>query len=38
MKSLSWTDKDLVDFAEVVPVGVDDIMQLQEKGFTYISW
>ena len=38
MNALQWTEKDLVDFAEVVPIGVDDIMQLQEKGFAYISW
>ena len=38
MKSLGWTDKDLLDFAEVVPIGADDIMLLQEKGFAYMSW
>ena len=38
MKSLRWTEKDLVDFAVQVPIGVDDIMLLQEKGFSYISW
>ncbi len=38
MKSLGWTEDDLLDFARVVPIGVDDIMQLQEKGFAYMSW
>ena len=38
MKSLGWSENDLVDFAKVVPIGVDDIMQLQEKGFAYMSW
>ncbi len=38
MKSLHWTENDLVDFAKVVPIGVDDIMQLQQKGFAYMSW
>ena len=38
MKALSWEKKDLLDFAKVVPIGVDDIMQLQEKGFAYMSW
>jgi intracellular sulfur oxidation DsrE/DsrF family protein len=38
MKSLRWTEKDLFDFAKVVPIGVEDIMLLQEKGFSYISW
>ena len=38
MKAVDWTEKDLVDYAKVVPIGADDIMQLQEKGFSYISW
>jgi intracellular sulfur oxidation DsrE/DsrF family protein len=25
-------------FARVVPIGVDDIMLLQEQGFAYMSW
>lgn len=38
MKSLKWTKKDMQDFARIIPIGVDDIMQLQEQGFTYMSW
>ncbi len=38
MKSLKWTEQDLVSFAKIVPIGADDIMQLQEQGFSYISW
>ena len=38
MNSLRWTEKDLFDYARVVPIGVDDIMQLQEQGFAYLSW
>jgi intracellular sulfur oxidation DsrE/DsrF family protein len=38
MKSLNWKQEDLLDFAEVVPIGVDDIMLLQEQGFAYVSW
>lgn len=38
MNSLNWKEEDLLDFAKVVPIGVDDIMQLQEKGFAYMSW
>ena len=38
MKSLGWKEEDLLDFARVVPIGVDDIMLLQEKGFAYLSW
>ncbi len=38
MNSLGWTDENLVAYAEVVDVGVEDIMRLQEKGFSYFSW
>ena len=38
MKSLGWSEKDLLAFAKVVPIGVDDIMRLQEQGFAYMSW
>jgi intracellular sulfur oxidation DsrE/DsrF family protein len=38
MDSLGWTDENLVDFAKVVDVGVEDIMLLQQKGFAYFSW
>ncbi len=38
MKSLDWKEDDLLAFARVVPIGVDDIMQLQERGFAYMSW
>ena len=37
MKSLNWTEQDLIEGAEVVPVGIDGIMLLQEQGFSYIS-
>jgi len=38
MKSLGWSDIDLLPFATVVPIGADDLMLLQEQGFAYISW
>lgn len=38
MDTLNWTEADLVDYAKVVPIGVEDIMLLQEKGFGYFSW
>ena len=38
MKSLGWTEKDMLPFAEVVMVGAADIMELQEKGYSYLSW
>jgi uncharacterized protein len=38
LKSLNWTAKDLVPFAQVVDVGAADLMELQEKRYAYISW
>ncbi len=37
MKSMHWVEKDIIDGAQIVPVGIDSIMQLQEQGFSYIS-
>ena len=37
MTSMHWTEKDIIDEAVIVPIGVDGIMQLQEQGFSYIS-
>ncbi|GMQ86925.1 MAG: hypothetical protein BMS9Abin08_0123 [Gammaproteobacteria bacterium] len=38
MKALGWDKDDLLDFAEVVEIGADDLMLLQEQGYSYISW
>ena len=38
MNAMGWTEKDLQPYARVVPIGVEDIMLLQERGFTYFSW
>ncbi|MGD8843292.1 MAG: DsrE family protein [Gammaproteobacteria bacterium] len=38
LRSLEWGRNDLVDFAEIVDVGADDLMTLQEQGYSYISW
>lgn len=38
MKALNWTAADLLDYATVVDIGVDDLMRLQEQGYAYISW
>jgi intracellular sulfur oxidation DsrE/DsrF family protein len=38
MKALQWSAEDLLPFAEVVPIGSEDLMLLQERGFAYISW
>lgn len=38
MKSLNWKADDLVEFAEIVEIGANDLMLLQEQGYSYISW
>lgn len=38
MKSLGWTEKELLPFSEVVKIGAADIMELQEQGYSYLSW
>ena len=38
MKSLNWGKTDMLDFAEIVEIGADDLMTLQERGYGYISW
>jgi len=38
MKALGWKKEDMLDFAEVVQIGAADLMELQEKGYGYISW
>lgn len=38
LQGLNWTAKDLVPFAQMVDVGAADLMELQKKGYAYISW
>lgn len=38
MKSLHWDEKDMLPFAKVVDVGAADLMELQEQGYSYLSW
>jgi len=38
MNSLKWTKEDMLPFAKIVQIGVEDIMLLQEQGFQYFSW
>lgn len=38
LKSLQLTADDLLPFAKYVEVGAADLMELQEQGFSYISW
>ena len=37
MKSLHWTEKDMIEGVQIVPVGIESIMLLQEQGFSYVS-
>ena len=37
MKTMHWTEQDLVEGVQVEPIGVDGIMKLQEQGFSYIA-
>lgn len=38
MKSLKWDNSHILNSAKVVEVGAADIMELQEQGYSYISW
>lgn len=38
MKTLGWTDKDLVDGIAVEEVGAAALMELQQQGYAYIAW
>jgi len=38
MKSLHWEEKDMLPFAKIVEVGASDLMELQEQGYSYLSW
>jgi len=38
MKALGWKKEDMLDFAEVVQIGAADLIELQAKGYGYISW
>ncbi len=38
MKTLKWDKDDLFEFVEVVQVGAIDLIEHQEKGYSYISW
>jgi intracellular sulfur oxidation DsrE/DsrF family protein len=38
MKTLGWTDKDIVEFAKIEEVGAAALMEMQEQGWAYIAW
>jgi intracellular sulfur oxidation DsrE/DsrF family protein len=38
MYALGWGPEDMHPFVEVVAIGAEDLMLLQEQGYSYISW
>lgn len=38
MKTCGWSEKDMVDFAEVEEVGAAALTELQAQGCAYIAW
>ena len=38
LKSMKWTQDDLLPFAKMVDVGVADVMELQEQNYAYVAW
>lgn len=38
LKALKLTEKDLLPFVKYVEVGASDLLELQKKGYAYISW
>jgi len=38
MKALKWKADNILDSAKIVEVGAADLMELQQKGYAYISW
>ena len=38
LTALELTEKDILPFATYVDVGAADLMELQQKGYSYISW
>lgn len=38
LTALGLTEKDMLAFAKYVQVGAADLMELQQKGYAYVSW
>jgi len=38
MEALAWGEEDMHEFVTVVPIGAEDLMLLQEAGYTYLKW
>jgi len=38
LTALGLTERDILPFAKYVEVGASDLMELQQKGYAYISW
>lgn len=38
MRTIGWTDKDLLDFVKVEDFGAATVMHLQQQGYAYLAW
>lgn len=38
MWAMGWSAADMHDFVKVVPIGAEDLMLLQERGYAYLKW
>ena len=38
MDALGWKAADMHEFVTIVPIGAEDLVLLQEKGFAYLKW
>jgi intracellular sulfur oxidation DsrE/DsrF family protein len=38
MHTVGWTDKDMLEFAQIEEVGAAAVMELQEQGYKYLAW
>jgi hypothetical protein len=38
MHALGWGPEDMLDLAQVVQIGAEDLMLLQEQGYAYLAW
>ena len=38
MAAMGWKQQDMHDFVSVVPIGAEDLMLLQEQGYSYLKW
>lgn len=38
MKTVGWTQVDMVDFAQIEDFGAATVMRLQQQGYAYLAW